>query len=79
LPDGRKISAKRITPIFIGVQELRDLQQERKQAQAAQFIRNACLQIRQDFAKAKDHKGVLDFDVLITKLCQSVKKSPELV
>ncbi|MDE5033903.1 UvrD-helicase domain-containing protein, partial [Francisella tularensis subsp. holarctica] len=62
-----------------GVKELRDLQQEKKQAQAAQFITKACLQIRQDFAKAKDQKGVLDYDDLITKLCQRVKKSPELV
>ncbi|ADA79026.1 exodeoxyribonuclease V subunit beta [Francisella tularensis] len=79
ITDGRKISAKLIKPIFIGIKELRDLQQEIKQAQAAQFIRKACLQIRQDFAKAKEQKGVLDFDDLITKLCQSVKKSPELV
>ncbi|MDE5018463.1 hypothetical protein NAI67_09435, partial [Francisella tularensis subsp. holarctica] len=67
--DGRKISAKLIKPIFIGVKELRDLQQEIKQAQAALFIRIACLQIIQDFAKAKDQKGVLDFDDLFTKLC----------
>ncbi|MDE5014580.1 UvrD-helicase domain-containing protein, partial [Francisella tularensis subsp. holarctica] len=26
-----------------------------------------------------DQKGVLDFDDLITNLCQTVKKSPELV
>ncbi|MDE4980578.1 hypothetical protein NAI42_12805, partial [Francisella tularensis subsp. holarctica] len=37
ITDGRKISAKLIKTIFIGVKELRDLQQEIKQAQAAQF------------------------------------------
>ncbi|MBK2268278.1 exodeoxyribonuclease V subunit beta [Francisella philomiragia] len=79
ITDGRKISAKLIKPIFIGVKELRDLQEEIKRANATQFIKQACLQIRQDFSKAKEQKGVLDFDDLITKLCQSVKKSPDLV
>ncbi|AJI54810.1 exodeoxyribonuclease V, beta subunit [Francisella philomiragia] len=79
ITDGRKISAKLIKPIFIGVKELRDLQEEIKRANSAQFIKQACLQIRQDFAKAKEQKGVLDFDDLITKLCQSVKQSPDLV
>ncbi|AJI57847.1 exodeoxyribonuclease V, beta subunit [Francisella philomiragia] len=79
ITDGRKISAKLIKPIFIGVKELRDLQEEIKRANAAQFIKQACLQIRQDFIKAKEQKGVLDFDDLITKLCHSVKKSPDLV
>ncbi|MBK2257652.1 exodeoxyribonuclease V subunit beta [Francisella philomiragia] len=79
ITDGRKISAKLIKPIFIGVKELRDLQEEIKRANAAQFIKQACLQIRQDFIKAKEPKGVLDFDDLITKLCHSVKKSPDLV
>jgi exodeoxyribonuclease V beta subunit len=45
----------------------------------SQFIKQSCLKIRQDFAKAKEQKGVLDFDDLITKLCQSVKNSPDLV
>ncbi|ASG68065.1 exodeoxyribonuclease V subunit beta [Francisella halioticida] len=44
-----------------------------------EFIKQACLQIRQDFAKAKEQKGVIDFDDLITKLYQSVKKSSDLV
>ncbi|WP_265659100.1 exodeoxyribonuclease V subunit beta [Francisella philomiragia] len=79
ITDGRKISAKLIKPIFIGVKELRDLQEEIKRANATQFIKQACLQIRQDFIKAKEQKGVLDFDDLITKLYQSVKKSPDLV
>ncbi|MBK2356905.1 exodeoxyribonuclease V subunit beta [Francisella hispaniensis] len=79
ITDGRKISAKLIKPIFIGVKELRDLQEEIKRANAAQFIKQACLKIRQDFIKAKEQKGVLDFDDLITKLCQSVKKSQDLV
>ncbi|MBK2092938.1 exodeoxyribonuclease V subunit beta [Francisella philomiragia] len=79
ITDGRKISAKLIKPIFIGVKELRDLQEEIKRANATQFIKQACLQIRQDFIKAKEQKGVLDFDDLITKLCHSVKKSPDLV
>lgn len=79
ITDGRKTSAKLIKPILVGVKELRDLQVEIKRANAAQFIKQACLKIRQDFAKAKEQKGVLDFDDLITKLCQSVKKSPDLV
>lgn len=79
ITDGRKINAKLIKPIFIGVKELRDLQEEIKKANATQFIKQACLQIRQDFSKAKEQKGVLDFDDLITKLCHSVKKLPDLV
>ncbi|MED7818350.1 MULTISPECIES: UvrD-helicase domain-containing protein [unclassified Francisella] len=44
-----------------------------------EFIKQFCLKIRQDFVKAKEQKGVLDFNDLITKLCQSVKNSPDLV
>ncbi|ORM38513.1 exodeoxyribonuclease V subunit beta [Francisella endosymbiont of Ornithodoros moubata] len=59
--------------------DIKDLEEYKKQFEAARFIQQACLRIRQDFAKAKEQKGVLDFDDLITKLCQSVKKSPDLV
>ncbi|AFJ43367.1 exodeoxyribonuclease V subunit beta [Francisella orientalis] len=79
ITDGRKTSVKLIKPILAGIKELRDLQEEIKRANAAQFIKQACLQIRQDFIKAKEQNGVLDFDDLITKLCHSVKKSPDLV
>ncbi|MBK2094649.1 exodeoxyribonuclease V subunit beta [Francisella philomiragia] len=59
--------------------KIKDIDEYKKQFDAAQFIKQACLKIRQDFIKAKEQKGVLDFDDLITKLCQSVKKSPDLV
>lgn len=59
--------------------KIKDIDEYKKQFDAAQFIKQACLKIRQDFAKAKEQKGVLDFDDLITKLCHSVKKSPDLV
>ncbi|MEY8715697.1 exodeoxyribonuclease V subunit beta [Francisella philomiragia] len=59
--------------------KIKDIDEYKKQFDAAQFIKQACLQIRQDFIKAKEQKGVLDFDDLITKLCHSVKKSPDLV
>ncbi|MBK2029202.1 exodeoxyribonuclease V subunit beta [Francisella noatunensis] len=59
--------------------KIKDIDDYKKKFDAAQFIKQACLQIRQDLAKAKEQKGVLDFDDLITKLCQSVKKSPDLV
>lgn len=59
--------------------KIKDLDEYKKQFDVAQFIKQACFKIRQDFAKAKEQKGVLDFDDLITKLCQSVKKSPDLV
>ena len=79
ITDGRKIRAKQINPVFIGLKELRDLPTEIGLANAAQFIKQSCLKIRQDFVRAKEQKGVLDFDDLITKLCKSVKKSPDLV
>ncbi|WP_150465779.1 exodeoxyribonuclease V subunit beta [Francisella sp. SYW-2] len=79
ITNGNKIKGARVKPIFTGIKELRDLQEEIKKANATQFIKQACLQIRQDFSKAKEQKGVLDFDDLITKLCHSVKKSPDLV
>ncbi|AJI47453.1 exodeoxyribonuclease V subunit beta [Francisella philomiragia] len=79
ITNGNKIKGARVKPIFTGIKELRDLQEEIKKANATQFIKQACLQIRQDFSKAKEQKGVLDFDDLITKLCQSVKQSPDLV
>ncbi|MFC4892016.1 exodeoxyribonuclease V subunit beta [Pseudofrancisella aestuarii] len=44
-----------------------------------EFIEKACLQIRKNFIKAKEQKGVLDFNDLITKLCQSVQTSSDLV
>ncbi|MBK2025840.1 exodeoxyribonuclease V subunit beta [Francisella philomiragia] len=59
--------------------KIKDIDEYKKQFDAAQFIKQACLKIRQDFIKAKEQKGVLDFDDLITKLCHSVKKSPDLV
>ncbi|MEY8768645.1 exodeoxyribonuclease V subunit beta [Francisella philomiragia] len=59
--------------------KIKDIDEYKKQFDAAQFIKQACLKIRQDFIKAKEQKGVLDFDDLITKLCQSVKKSQDLV
>ncbi|AEE26724.1 exodeoxyribonuclease V subunit beta [Francisella hispaniensis] len=59
--------------------KIKDLDEYKKQFDVAQFIKQACFKIRQDFAKAKEQKGVLDFDDLITKLCHSVKKSPDLV
>ncbi|WP_432772872.1 exodeoxyribonuclease V subunit beta [Francisella salimarina] len=79
ITNGNKTKGAKVKPIFTGVKELRDLHEEIKKANAAQFIKQACLKIRQDFIKAKEQKGVLDFDDLITKLCQSVKKSPDLV
>ena len=59
--------------------KIKDLDEYKKQFDAAQFIKQVCLKIRQNFVKAKEQKGVLDFNDLITKLCQSVKKSPDLV
>ncbi|MEY8765711.1 MULTISPECIES: exodeoxyribonuclease V subunit beta [Francisella] len=79
ITNGNKTKGAKVKPIFTGVKKLRDLHEEIKKANAAQFIKQACLQIRQDFSKAKEQKGVLDFDDLITKLCHSVKKSPDLV
>ncbi|AIT10061.1 exodeoxyribonuclease V subunit beta [Candidatus Francisella endociliophora] len=59
--------------------KIKDLDEYKKQFDAAQFIKQSCLKISEDFTKAKEQKGVLDFDDLISKLCQSVKKSPDLV
>lgn len=79
ITNGNKIKGAKVKPVFVGVKELKELQQDIKQKQTAQFIQQACIKIRQDFAKAKEQKGVLDFNDLITKLCQSVKKSRDLV
>ncbi|MED7788456.1 UvrD-helicase domain-containing protein [Francisella sp. 19X1-34] len=79
ITNGNKIKGAKVKPVFAGIKELKELQQEIKQKQAAQFIQQACTKIRKDFVKAKEQKGVLDFDDLITKLCQSVKSSLELV
>ncbi|GAB4222358.1 MAG: exodeoxyribonuclease V subunit beta [Francisella sp.] len=79
ITDGRKIRAKEVKNVFEGIRELRDFQQEINLSDAANFIKQACLTIRQDFIQAKEQSGILDFDDLITKLNQSVKRSPELV
>ncbi|API87202.1 UvrD-helicase domain-containing protein [Francisella uliginis] len=79
ITNGNKIKGVKVKPIFVGVKELKELQLEIRQQKSAQFIKEICLKIRQDFAKAKEQKGVLDFDDLIAKLRQSVKKSPDLV
>ncbi|QIW10564.1 UvrD-helicase domain-containing protein [Francisella sp. LA112445] len=65
--------------VSIPLKELIGLIDDYNNFMQSQFIKQSCLKIRQDFAKAKEQKGVLDFDDLITKLCQSVKNSPDLV
>lgn len=59
--------------------KIKDIDEYKKHFDATQFIKQSCLQIRKDFIKAKEQKGVLDFNDLITKLCQSVQTSPDLV
>nr|WP_150467094.1 UvrD-helicase domain-containing protein [Francisella sp. SYW-9] len=79
ITNGKKIKGAKVKPVFVSVKELKELQLEIRQQKSAQFIKEVCLKIRQDFANAKAQKGVLDFNDLITKLCQSVKSSPDLV
>lgn len=79
ITNGNKIKGAKVKPVFVGVKELKELQLEIRKQKSAQFIKEICLKICQDFAKAKEQKGVLDFDDLITKLYQSVKNSPDLV
>lgn len=65
--------------ILSPIRELKDEQEILIKSNAAQSIKKACYQIRENFTKAKQQKGVLDFNDLISKLCEAVKSSPELV
>ena len=65
--------------VSIPLKELIGLINDYNSFMQSQFIKQTCLKIRQDFAKAKEQKGVLDLDDLIAKLCQSIKNSPDLV
>ncbi len=65
--------------VSIPLKELIGLINDYNSFMQSQFIQKACYQIRENFIKAKKQKGVLDFNDLISKLCEAVKSSPELV
>ncbi|APC96870.1 exodeoxyribonuclease V subunit beta [Francisella frigiditurris] len=65
--------------ISISLKKMISLAEDYTEFKQTQFIQQSCSQIRKNFIKAKEQKGVLDFNDLITKLCQSVQTSTDIV
>ena len=79
ITNGNKIKGNDVKPIFIGVKELKELCSDFQSSKAFNLIMQMCKNIRNKFLQAKQQASVMDFGDLITKLNESVQRSPDLV